>query len=95
MTTVKPLAINIFDTWLPHTDIPFFAGTHSTSSTTPCLSPLPQLQDTATIPQNSMSPELSPQPLLNVVPQTITGNFKNDLPEIDDSIERSENLLSH
>ncbi|KAJ0025306.1 hypothetical protein Pint_07462 [Pistacia integerrima] len=56
------------------------------SSTAPCLSPLPQLQDIATIPQNSMSPKPSPQ-LLNVVPQTTTGNFENDLPEIDNSID--------
>ncbi|KAJ0028636.1 hypothetical protein Pint_36096 [Pistacia integerrima] len=93
--TAKPLAINIIDTWLPHTDIPLYAGTHSASSTAPCLSPLPHLQDTATIPQNSMSPEPSPQPLLNVVPQTTTGNFENDLPEIDNSIDTSENPSPH
>lgn len=41
MTTTKPLAINIFDTWLPHTDISSSTGTYSVSSTAPCLSPLP------------------------------------------------------
>ncbi|CAK9146237.1 unnamed protein product, partial [Ilex paraguariensis] len=69
--------------------------THLTSSTAPCLSLLPQLQDTATIPQNSMLPEPSPQPLLNVVPQTTTRNFENDLPKIVDSIDTSKNPLSH
>lgn len=93
MTTAKSLALNIFNTWLPHTDIPLFAGIHSTSSTAPCLSPLPQIQVIATIPQNSTS--LEPQPLLNIVPQTTTRNSENDLPEIDNSINTSENPSLH